>query len=193
MEKMEKTYVFLDGAYLSEISRYFGGGKYIIYDLNQFAITLAKSESLWCEKVFYYTAPPFQCPIPTPEEKQKRANYDRFIKKLERIPGFVTREGRCQKINESFHQKGVDTLITMDLLNTLSEKKIKTIIILTCDTDFVPILNKLRENGIKVILCYFSDRIRKSKFSMSNNLFTACSKKTLLTKTHFEKSQFLPN
>ena len=71
MEKMEKTYVFLDGAYLSEISRYFGGGKYIIYDLNQFAITLAKSESLWCEKVFYYTAPPFQCPIPTPEEKQK--------------------------------------------------------------------------------------------------------------------------
>ncbi|MFH0868716.1 MAG: NYN domain-containing protein [archaeon] len=187
---MEKAYVFLDGAYLSEISKYFGGGKHIRYDLNQFAITLAKSEDLWCQKVFYYTAPPFQCPIPTPEEKQKRANYDKFIKKLEKIPGFVIREGRCQKINESFHQKGVDTLITMDLLNILSEKKIKTMVLLACDTDFVPILNELRKNGIRVILYYFSDRVRKSKFSMSNHLFTACDKKTLLTKAHFENSQF---
>ena len=76
----------------------------------------------------------------------------------------------------------------MDLMDL--DNKIKTIILVACDTDFVPILNKLKEKGIKVILYYYTDKIRKSKFSMSNHLIDACTPncKFMIKKEHFEKS-----
>jgi uncharacterized LabA/DUF88 family protein len=185
---MDDTCVFLDGAYLSILNKYFGGGKPLEIDINQFAYTLAKSEGLWCKGVYYYTAPPFQSDPPTPDEVRRRGNYDRFINHLKRFPNFTVREGRCQKVEGEFHQKGVDTLFTMDLFEACKNKDIKTIIVLTCDTDFVPILNKLRESGIRVILYYFNDFKRGSKFSMSNHLHTACDVNRLLTMDHFQRS-----
>lgn len=53
---MEKTLVFIDDGYLSQISKHFGNGKYIRIDINQFAITLAKRENLWVDNVYLYTA-----------------------------------------------------------------------------------------------------------------------------------------
>lgn len=76
--------------------------------------------------------------------------------------------------------------MTMDLLKTAYEKEVKTIIIIACDTDFVPILKKVREDGIRVILYYFTDFDRKSKFFLSNHIATACDKKVLLKKKDFE-------
>ena len=184
---MEETYVFIDGKYLSLISKHFGKGKYIKFDLNQFAITIAKSQGLWCNAVYYYTAPPYQSPKPTREEKKRKSNYDSFINVLNNIPNFNIREGRCQKIDDEFHQKGVDTLLTMDLAS-VTRSKIKTLVLVICDTDFVPILNKLRESGIEIILFYFSDFKRNSKFSMSNYLLTACDKHVLIELEHFNKS-----
>ena len=82
-------------------------------------------------------------------------------------------------------------LLTMDLFARCSRKDIKNIIILACDTDFVPILNKIREEyNIFVILAYYFDYKRKSTFSMSNHIFTACDKKLLIKKEHLEKSKF---
>jgi len=63
---------------------------------------------------------------------------------------------------------------------------VRTVILLACDTDFVPVLNRIREEGINVILYYFSDFDRKSKFFMSNHILTACDKKLLLKKGDFE-------
>ncbi len=190
-----KTIVFLDGAYLSKVSRVFGGEKPYKVDLKQFAITLAKEKGLWLLHTYYFTAPPYQSPIPTPTEIQKKANYDRWAYKLSRIYDFSIREGRCQRkgLND-YQQKGVDTLLTMDLAKLpLKHKEVQKIILLACDTDFVPILNDLRQNNkIHVILAYYTDRVRNSPFSMSNHILTACDEKILLTKDHFEKSKFDP-
>lgn len=186
---MEDTYVFIDGAYLSKISKCLGGGEYISFDINQFAITIAKSQGLWCKGVFYYTAPPFQSSTPTEEEADRKAKHDKFVNQLKRIPNFVIREGRCQKIQDDYNQKGVDTLLTMDLFDVCKSKKdIKVIIVVICDTDFVPILNKLRETGVQIILFYYSDFVRGSKFSLSNYLHTACDKRILIEKEHLLKS-----
>ena len=182
------TYVFIDGGYLSLISKHFGKGKYFALDLNQFAITLSKSQGLWCEGVFYYTAPPYQSNTPTTNEREKKAKYDKWVSRIRRIKNFNVREGRCQKTNDGFNQKGVDTLLTMDLFDICNNTKINTIIIVICDTDFVPILEKLKEQGVEIILFYFSDYIRKSKFSMSNHLLTVCNRHILLELEHFTKS-----
>ena len=184
----EGTYVFIDGGYLSLISKHFGKGEYFALDLNQFAITLAKSQGLWCEGVFYYTAPPYQSIAPTKIERKRKAKYDTFVSKIRRIRNFNVREGRCQKTDEGFNQKGVDTLLTMDLFDVCNNMNIKTIIVVICDTDFVPILKKLRSLGVEIILFYYTDYIRDSKFSMSNHLFTVCNRNVLLELEHFKKS-----
>lgn len=143
---------------------------------------------MWCKGVYYYIAPPFQSDPPTTNEAERKSRHDKFVSKLSRIKGLNVRQGRCQKVDGEYHQKGVDTLITMDLLEICSKGKDKTIIILTCDTDFVPILNKIREMKIEVILYYYNDYVRGSKFSMSNHLHTACDKSVIITLDMFTKS-----
>ena len=185
---MPNAHVFIDGGYLSKISEHLGGGSYLKFDINQFANTISKSQGLWCNGVFYYTAPPFQSSPPTPNESKRKAKYDKFISKLRQIPNFVVREGRCQKIDADYKQKGVDTLLTMDLFETI-RKFTKNIILVACDTDFVPILNKIREDDTtNMILFYYSDFRRGSKFSMSNHILTACDKCVLIEMDHFKKS-----
>jgi len=189
---MEDTVVFIDGEYLSKIAKHFFNNNPPAYDIRKFAFTLARKQDLWCADVFYYTAPPYQDPTPTEEQMRRRANYDRFIGRLKSSPKFQVMEGRCQKLDDGYHQKGVDTLITMDLMTIALMDKVKTITLLTCDTDFVPVLNRIRENlKVKVILYYYSDFVRKSNFSMSNHILTACDKCVLLDKTYFGKSVLL--
>ena len=183
---MNDAFVFIDGKYLSLISKHFGKGKYLDFDLNQFGHTLAKSQGLWCEGVFYYTAPPYQSPKPTEEEKTRKSKHDKFVSGISKLPNFIVREGRCQKTADGFQQKGVDTLLTMDLAESANHTK--TLVLVICDTDFVPILNKLKNSGIEIILFYFSDFKRNSIFSMSNHLFTVCSRHILIDLEHFKKS-----
>lgn len=76
----------------------------------------------------------------------------------------------------------------MDLFSLPSD--IKTIILVSCDTDFVPVLNKLRtERNVKVILYYYSDFIRNSKFSLSNHITTACDECCLIDADLLERSK----
>lgn len=182
---MENTSVFIDGAYLSKIVDHFFE-KRPSFRIDKLASELAKRENLWCDSIHYYTAPPYQSPTPTPEEIKKKGGYDKFVYCLRQIPHFYVHEGRCQKLDDGFHQKGVDTLLTMGLMSATTDGDYREIILLACDTDFVPILNKIRRDyKIKVILYYYSDFVRKSRFSMSNYLLTACDKKVLLTKEYF--------
>ncbi len=186
--KMDKTIVFLDGAYLSFISKYFGKGKPLKYKIERFAINLCRELNLFCEEIYYYTAPPYKSPIPVESEKDRQRNYDRFILKLKSAkPKIIVREGRCQKIDNAFQQKGVDTLMTMDLLKIAEQRRVNSIIILTSDTDFVPIIRDIRDgHNIKVILGYFTDKRRKSAFSLSNHLWKACDYKLLIRREFFE-------
>ena len=185
---MENTVLFIDSGYLSFISKHFGGGKPLKYKIEKFAVNITKEIGLNCQMIYFYIAPPFQSPKPSKEENIRKANYDKFIEKLKFVrPRINIREGRLQKIDETFQQKGVDTLMTMDLLKTAQKRDIKSIIIITADTDFVPIINDIRKDyKIKVTLAYFTDRKRKSAFSLSNELWKSCDDKILIKKEYFE-------
>ena len=186
---LETTAVFVDAGYFSEISKYFGKGKYLRVDIVKFCKYLAIKAGLWMNEIYYYTAPPFQGTPPTEEEIKFKAGYDKFTSKLSKHPEVTIREGRVQKLGGKFSQKGVDTLLVMDLMQLVVIKKYKSVILLVCDTDFVPIIRKLTtEDNIRVILYYFTDRIRKSKFSMSNELLNVCKEKILLTPEYLTRN-----
>ncbi len=183
---LEATAVLIDGGYFKELSKHFGNDKYLNIDIIKFSKYISIKCGLWMREIYFYTAPPFQGTPPTPEEAKRKAGYDKFISKLTRHPEVTIREGRVQKLDGKFAQKGVDTLLVMDLMDLAHHKKYKKVILVACDTDFVPIIKKLQsENKVKVILHYYTDKIRRSKFSMSNEILNTCNDKVLLTKEHF--------
>ncbi len=90
-------------------------------------------------------------------------------------------------IDKEYTQKGVDVLLSIDLVRKAEE--IKNFILVACDTDFVPAINDIRKNDkVKVILYYFRDR--NSKFSMSDHILSVCDKLVKLKKEDFEESSF---
>ena len=195
---MDDAAVLIEAHYLDLISKELGlnGDKRI--DIKNLAINMAKENNLWCKEVFFYTCPPFQSSKPTADESGRKAKYDRFKDRLQKM-NITVREGRLQKLKilrdgkpeEKFTEKGVDTLFTIDLLRLKEKYGIKTVILLTCDTDFVPVIKAAKEEGTKVILYYHTDNKNKTRFSLSYYLANACDSKVLLTEQLLKQAMFL--
>jgi len=191
---MEKVLVFIDAGFLSKVGKHFGGGIPLKYNLLKFAKNITGKENLIFKKLYYYTAPPFQSNNPSKEEKQRKERYDLFINRLKVEPDITVREGRCQRLKVDgkhiFKQKGVDTLMTMDLIYApIEHDKIKEIILIASDSDFVPVIERLKGLGIKVTLYTYSERKRDSMFSTSNNLLKSVSRVVQLTEKDFINSK----
>lgn len=187
LKKVKQAAVIIDGAYLSRISKYFGHGKYLKYNIQTLAINLCRKRGYWCEDIFYHTAPPYQSEKPTSEQIKLKSSYDKFISKIQRgLPTTWVREGRLQKTSDGFKQKGVDSNINTDLLKIAQRREHDAIIIITADSDFAPTISSIRKDyGTFVIIAYFTDLIRNSPFAMSNYLWQACDDKILINKTDF--------
>jgi len=183
---MKECIVFIDGAYLSLISKFLGNGKHLRFDIKKFAESLAEKEGFQCKKIFYYICPPFQETPPTDEQERRKAGYDKFISKLDFV-GINIREGRCQMINEKYSQKGVDVLLSIDLIR--NAKGVNNFLLIACDTDFVPAIKDIREKDkINMILYYFKEKI--SIFSMSDHILSVCDKCVRLSRKDFENASF---
>lgn len=189
---MKNTVVFLDAGFLSKLSKYMGNGSYIKFNIKEFSKKIAKKKNLFCTDIYYYTAPPFQSTPPSFEEKKRKESYDSFLKKINSDKMITVREGRVQKIKTSnstieYKQKGVDTLLTMDLMLVPLKNEIKTIILVACDSDFVPVIQSLQKLGIKIILYTYFEKSRSSKFSTSNELIQCVNQYHLIEKEDFVK------
>ena len=189
---MEDTLVFIDEGFLDKVSKLFGEGRRLKFDKFDFAKKISNKRGLFCKHLFYYTAPPFQSPKSTEKENKMREGYDRFINSLMKNKDITIREGRCQRLKDEngefeYHQKGVDTLLTIDLGHIKDDfPNIKKIVLVSSDTDFCPAIKDIRNRDkIEVILYTYFDRKRKSKFSLSNELINCCSRCFKLTKEDF--------
>ena len=188
---MEKVLVMIDAGFLSKVSKELGEGHYFKYDLLKFSKNLCGHFGSVFKHLFFYNAPPYQNTNPSSNQKKRKEEYDSFVSKLNRQDCVTIREGRCQRIKNdgkySYKQKGVDTLLTMDLMKVPREyPKIRQIILIASDSDFVPVIEYLRGLGIEVILYTYFDRIRNSNFSRSNELIKSVSRYVKLKKEDFE-------
>ena len=180
------TVMFIDEGFLSKLSKYFGKGKYIKFDRFNFAKMLSEKERLILKDVFLYIAPPFQSNPPTKEEELKKEGYDHLIKKL-KDKKIIIGEGRCQRVKVDgkfeYNQKAVDVYLAMDLTNVITKyPNAKRIILISSDSDFVPVIKNLEENGIKTILYTYYEKNRDSNFSRSNHLIKSVYKYKLIQK-----------
>lgn len=193
----DDTLIFLDSGFLSNLPKYFGGGRYLVYDLIKLSHNMAEKEGLICKKIFYFTAPPFQSTPPTTEENNRRKREDNFISKLRDNLLIKVEEGRVQRIKDEsgkylFKQKGVDALAIMRLsFVPVDFPDIKKIILVSSDTDFCPVINELKSKGIEVILYFYNERKRNTTFSVSTELIKCCSNYVKLTKRDFEDAKLV--
>jgi uncharacterized LabA/DUF88 family protein len=189
-----ETLIFIDEAFLSKLSKHFGSGKYLKFDRIKFSKNLAEKEKLICRQIFLYISPPFQSPIPLKEEEIRKEGYDKFINNLKKEE-IIIREGRCQRLKIdgkfTYNQKAVDVLLAMDLTSVpLKYPKIKRIILISSDSDFVPVIKNLKEQDVKTILYTYYERKRDSPFSRSNELIKSVFKYVLLNKKDLESCLF---
>ena len=186
---MDETLVFIDEAFLSKLSKHLGGGRYLKFDRIGFSENLAKEENLICKQIFLYISPPFQSPIPSKDEEKRKEGDDKFVNNL-RKRDVIVREGRCQrlKINGKleYNQKAVDVYLSMDLTSVpFKYANIKKILLISSDSDFVPVIKNLEEQNIKTTLYTYYEEKRESPFSRSNDLIKSVHKYILLKKEYF--------
>ena len=191
-----KVVVFIDNAYLIRLKNYFFKKKFK-YNLKNFILNLARKNNFSIEKIFIYDAPPFQTENPTEKENKKKENYDKFSA-LFKKQGIILREGRTQrlKIGNKFiyKQKGVDMLLGIDVVSVLNDfPNIKGVVLLTGDSDFVPVIERLKKQNVKIFLWTYFDRIRKSPFSRSNYLIKSVTKYFKLTREDFLEAEIKNN
>lgn len=181
--------VLIDFGYLEKIGKKLTGLEKEHYKLQSLAINLCQRIGLWCEDIYFYYAPPFQYNKPTEEQANKKSLYDKYIHKIKTsIPPVYVREGRLQQIGTNqFRQKGVDTLLTYDLLRITQIRKYEAVILITADTDFAPIISNIKEDypHSRIILAYYTDRLRNSPFSLSNHLWKEFTEKITISKKDF--------
>ncbi len=193
---MDKTIVLIDAGFLSKLSDYFGNGRYLRYNLLDFSKQLAEKQRLLCEHIYYYTAPPFKSDRTTSEETERYRRYENFKNKLSKNPIISIREGRCQRLKIEgkfiYGQKGVDSLAIIDLMSIpLEHKDVKKVILIANDSDFVPVVDKLKKLNIEVILYTFYSKKRHSSFSRSNDLLKTVSRYVSLNKSDFDNAPLI--
>ena len=192
---IEKTIVFIDAGFLSKLSKELGKGKYLKYDLFEFCSIIVKKEKLELEKIYYYNASPFISNNPTKEEIERKEKYDNFTNKLRKNTLIEVKEGRCQRIKlkngeYEYNQKGVDTLLTIDMTTLpLKYPHIKKIILIACDSDFVPVIKEINKYQVKTLLYTYYEKGRNRILSTSNQLFQVVSKYELITIDDFNNAK----
>jgi len=170
--------VFIDGGYFNKV---------LENDFNRPRIDYYKFSELLCDpnyerlRTYYYNCMPFQ-DYSTDEENSRYLAMEKFIHSLKRLPRFEIRLGKLERINGAFVQKRVDILLAVDLVRLSWGEQIKTAIIITGDSDFVPAVEAAKDAGVLVQLYY-------SKSSIHDELLSAVDESFEITIGLIEQSK----
>jgi len=195
---VKNTLIFVDNGFFKLVKKEFEKKSKKKKKFLQTFRNICKNENLDLKHLFFYTSPPYQSEIPDEKEKTLIKNYKYLLNFLKYKKWITIREGRCQRLKiedqYKYQQKGVDILISIDLME-IKEKYplVKEIVLIACDSDFVPLIKNIQEKGIKVILYTYFDRKRNSPFSRYNELLKSCNKWVRLKESDFEDSKIIKN
>lgn len=173
---MDKSVVLIDGGYLDAINRDHFGRKKI--DLIKLSNELCKPN---CTRfrTYYYHCPPWQDNPPEDYQKRKKANYDKYIHRLNLLSRVIVREGMLRRTSRNPHrveQKGVDVLFACDLVRLSASRQIQQAVIVAGDADFVPAVKIAKEEHVITKLVYYPRACAPA-------LFSACDERVRLSQS----------
>lgn len=147
----EIKYLFIDGGYLDIVLEKMGK---TFFDIEKLPISYEKLSSDYT-KTFYYHS------LPSKKKNQSKDDYDNefdkkkaFFNSLKMINGYHVYEGISRYRKGQQMQKGVDTMIAIDILRHSFRKNMHKATLLAGDLDFKPLLDALVLEGMFVKLMY---------------------------------------
>lgn len=159
---MDKLAIFIDAGYVTKIlSQEFDSTK-IDYELVVGEVS-DRVEDARVLRTYFYDCPPYQSSSPTPEERERYSNKEKFFTALDSIPRFKVRKGKLAKRGRSengnpiFVQKRVDIMFGVDLVTLALKHRISHAGILAGDSDFLPAIDVARREGVIIHLFHGSD------------------------------------
>lgn len=152
---MTKAAVFIDGGYLNAILKnHFGLPK---VDYVKLSDKISQPDQRF--RTYYYTCMPYQSKPPTALESSLYASASKFMTMLKFLPRFEVRLGRLKKTvgpggAVDFEQKGVDVMMSVDMVKLAATNQVDRAVLVTGDSDFVYAV-KVAKESINVTLYYF--------------------------------------
>ncbi len=152
---MNRTAIFIDGAYLDKILEYCFDRTRI--DFDKFVSVIGGDSIL---RAYYYHCPPYVSPEPTDEEIARMQAKERFFRALSNIPRFQIRLGKLvfRGNNDQgypiFIQKLVDVMLSVDMVQLSATRQINRVILVAGDNDFLPAVEAVKQLGVLVSLLH---------------------------------------
>ena len=147
--------VFIDAGYLTKVLEEYHKPKIDYYKLVSWSCE--KEELL---RAYYYDCPPYQAANPTQEEREKMSKKQSFFAALESKPRFTLRQGRLElrgyddKGKPIFAQKKTDLQLGIDVARIVTKKQAEVVVIISGDSDFVPLVQFAQQEGAIVRLVH---------------------------------------
>ena len=150
-----RAIVFIDGNnFYYKLKEIIGDRKDTIsllgFNYNRFAVSLIKDSDL--SGIKYYIGAVRRQTGPQKEKSEKLyANQQKLLAKLHRQNVSVVLGSLIQHPDKSFHEKGVDVRIAVEMIRLAINNKYDIAYLLSSDTDLVPAVEEVRSLRKKVI------------------------------------------
>ena len=165
--------IFIDGAYvLSHLKQFDLIPDYV--ELADFLLKpLRKKVPLDLLRCYFYYCPPWMSTEPTDSEKRRMAEHVAFMEKLTSLERWSVRLGKLHRRwdghKETFEQKRVDVLLSVDMVRHSAAGHIQHAVIVAGDSDFIPAIAAAKESGATVSLwCGLEDTVHKDLLDLAD-------------------------
>ena len=176
---MERSAIFIDGAYVDKLfQHHLGGGR---ADFGKLADHLSRGSDLL--RTYYYHCLPYQSSPPTREESLRFSGAERFFAALSRLPRFQVRLGKLEYRGKRddgspiFAQKRVDILLGVDMVELAATRQIGRAILVAGDSDFLPAIEVVKRHGVLTILWHGTRGRRGVQSTCHNDLWDMCDER----------------
>jgi len=170
----DRVAVFIDGGYFDRALEKMGG---LRPDYERFSDKVCRgTERL---RTYYYHCYPHKADPPSPAERQRYASMDRFLHSLRLLRRFEVRTGRLQAIGGTYRQKGIDTLLSIDMVELAATGHVSEAVLVSGDSDFAPAVRRAKDKGLLVALFY------SPAIYVHDELFEACDDRIPMTAAFF--------
>ncbi len=154
MELKNRVAVYIDGSNLFYKLREVGIVNMTNFHYKGFADWLGRSRPVVSYR--YYVGV-VRAEMGNVKGQELRRNQQKLFSHLEKL-GFVIKRGEIMRSDGVYHEKGVDVKIAVDLLVGAYENMYDEAILVSSDTDLVPVIKKVRHLGKKVEYIGFSHK-----------------------------------
>ncbi len=176
--------VFIDGGYLRpRLNEYFGRDD---IDIRLFSggvlRPLTDFGSLHGEiiRTYYYDAI-----TDALEDSAKHAEQKRYFDRIAMMDGCEVRLGRLVRTQDGFRQKGVDVLLSIDMLGKAHMGHYDVSVLVAGDNDFEDLVRAVKDAGKRVFLAYFEEHV-------SDRLLSQVDARRKLSKEELERLMLPP-